>query len=286
MVSDDVDQASVRISIGDPLGGRLNLISQTPASSTSDESVEETPPPRTPEPSLPAVLQTFSTPSPVFGSSANISSPLPKASLQRSSQRAFTSNAFSAFAGSTSPFSGFKTVSTSGKPAWMTADISTSKNDVSERSNAADEDSPSLVTPSNHVLDAAIVASKTAIEHITGEENEDVSSELKGVKLFIKRGNKAFSEGMVGHVKLLSDKKTQEQRVLLRREPLWQVSMNIRMHPTVRCIFDAGENVLRLILKEAIEQKDVPSQDWKHEVVVYALKVNITLPSPQFTPSD
>lgn len=154
----------------------------------------------------------------------------------------------------------------------MTADISTSKNDVSERSNAADEDSPSLVTPSNHVLDAAIVASKTAIEHITGEENEDVSSELKGVKLFIKRGNKAFSEGMVGHVKLLSDKKTQEQRVLLRREPLWQVSMNIRMHPTVRCIFDAGENVLRLILKEAIEQKDVPSQDWKHEVVVYALK--------------
>lgn len=49
--------------------------------------------------------------------------------------------------------------------------------------------------------------------------------------------------------------------------------MNVRLHPSVRCAFDAEENVLRLILKEPIEQENVPQQDWATEVVVYALKV-------------
>lgn len=49
--------------------------------------------------------------------------------------------------------------------------------------------------------------------------------------------------------------------------------MNVRMNPTVRCIFDEEENVLRLVLKEFIEEENVPQKDWKGEVAIYALKV-------------
>lgn len=49
--------------------------------------------------------------------------------------------------------------------------------------------------------------------------------------------------------------------------------MNVRMNPTVRCIFDEEENVLRLVLKEFIEEENVPQKDWKGEIAVYALKV-------------
>lgn len=48
---------------------------------------------------------------------------------------------------------------------------------------------------------------------ITGEEDEDVEMELKGVKLFTKRGDKPFAEGVVGHVKLLADRTTLEERL-------------------------------------------------------------------------
>jgi len=88
--------------------------------------------------------------------------------------------------------------------------------------------------------------------HITGEEEEDVELELKGVKLFVKRGNKSFSDGMLGHVKLLSNRTTLDERILFRREPLWKVSMNIRVQPSVRCSFISEENVLRIVLKEAV----------------------------------
>jgi len=37
--------------------------------------------------------------------------------------------------------------------------------------------------------------------------------ELKGVKLFTKRGNKSFAEGVVGHLKLLSNRTTLEERI-------------------------------------------------------------------------
>ena len=53
---------------------------------------------------------------------------------------------------------------------------------------------------------------------ITGEEEEDVESELKGVKLFVKRGDKSFSDGMLGHVKLLSNRTTLNERI---REPIF-----------------------------------------------------------------
>jgi len=65
--------------------------------------------------------------------------------------------------------------------------------------------------------------------------------------------------------------------LVFRREPLWKVSMNLRMHPTVRCTYEAEENVLRLILQELVEQTNVPQEDWKKEIVVYALKVCCSL---------
>lgn len=40
----------------------------------------------------------------------------------------------------------------------------------------------------------------------TGEEDEDVEAELKGVKLFLKRGRKEFTDGMYGHIKILTQK--------------------------------------------------------------------------------
>lgn len=48
---------------------------------------------------------------------------------------------------------------------------------------------------------------------MTGEEGEQVEMELKGLKLFVKRGSNAFSEGIFGHIKLLSNLETQEQRL-------------------------------------------------------------------------
>ena len=48
---------------------------------------------------------------------------------------------------------------------------------------------------------------------ITGEEEEDVELELKSVKLFVKRGDKSFSDGMMGHIKVLSNRKTLDERI-------------------------------------------------------------------------
>jgi hypothetical protein len=60
---------------------------------------------------------------------------------------------------------------------------------------------------------------------------------------------------------------------VFRREPLWKVSMNVRMHPTVRCTYEAEENVVRLILQELVEQPNIAQEDRNKEIVVYALKV-------------
>ena len=67
--------------------------------------------------------------------------------------------------------------------------------------------------------------------------------------------------------------------------------MNIRVHPTVRCSFIAEENVVRIVLKEAVggssssaeessesqagtrDRDAVQSENRNQEVVVYALKV-------------
>lgn len=51
---------------------------------------------------------------------------------------------------------------------------------------------------------------------VTGEEDESISSELKGVKLFVKRGRKEFTDGNFGHIKIL----TQNERTRLRKSML------------------------------------------------------------------
>lgn len=48
---------------------------------------------------------------------------------------------------------------------------------------------------------------------MSGEEGEEVEAELKGAKLFVKRGQREFSSGMLGHVKLLKDKDSEEERL-------------------------------------------------------------------------
>ena len=64
--------------------------------------------------------------------------------------------------------------------------------------------------------------------------------------------------------------------------------MNIRVHPAVRCSFIAEENVVRIVLKEAVggssssaeeessesQAGTVQSENKNQEVVVYALKVH------------
>ncbi|KAF9257340.1 hypothetical protein L218DRAFT_114119 [Marasmius fiardii PR-910] len=103
--------------------------------------------------------------------------------------------------------------------------------------------------------------------HTTGEENEEVLSEARGVKLFVKRGSKEFSDSILGHVKLLSS--GDRKRLVFRREPLWQVTMNTWLSPSVRCTIDE-ENVLRVIGIEG------------SEVVVYALKPGRGCPKQDF----
>ena len=141
----------------------------------------------------------------------------------------------------------------------------------------------------------------------------------------MKRGDKSFSDGMIGHIKLLSNRTTLDERIcefrfvgppltlisssffflayfisVFRREPLWKVSMNIRVQPTVRCSFVAEENVLRIVLKEVIggtgnvgSSAAADSSDSQagsgdatpQEVVVYALKVRFER-SLSFLPLD
>lgn len=63
--------------------------------------------------------------------------------------------------------------------------------------------------------------------------------------------------------------------LVFRREPLWKVSMNVRVQPAVRCTFDSEDNVLRIVLKEAVEDSDGPAATRPQELVVYALKVRL-----------
>jgi hypothetical protein len=62
---------------------------------------------------------------------------------------------------------------------------------------------------------------------------------------------------------------------VFRREPLWQVSVNIGLNPLVRCTFDEEAFALRLILKEPVDQPNVPLEQRSSEVVIYVIKVNM-----------
>jgi hypothetical protein len=60
---------------------------------------------------------------------------------------------------------------------------------------------------------------------------------------------------------------------VFRREPLWKVSMNVRMHATVRCTFDPQENILRVALKELPEKSASEEGAPIPHTVIYAFKV-------------
>ncbi|KAF8888078.1 hypothetical protein BD779DRAFT_1525483 [Infundibulicybe gibba] len=176
-----------------------------------------------------------------------------------------TPRGFAAFAGSTSPFASSISSAKVNRSPWAEKAFNLHSPNEPDSSPAASRP----VNPVEAFTDSQESPSKPAHTHVTGEENEEVELELKGVKLFIKRGSKGFSEGLVGHVKVLSDKslKSSGERILFRREPLWKVSMNVRLQPAVRCTLDEEENVLRLILTEPASREGDA-----REIVVYAMK--------------
>ncbi|KAJ6581134.1 hypothetical protein B0H19DRAFT_494867 [Mycena capillaripes] len=182
--------------------------------------------------------------------------------------RSTMSPAFANFAGSSSPFFSMSPsndgTSVASKPIWASTATVAAEGTGSD----AGESEEKAVSP------PALIAVKTptaAIQpHSTGEEEEDIALELKGVKLYVKRGEDNFSGGMIGHIKLLSHKTTLSKRLLFRREPLWKVSMNVRMQPTVRCTYDAQENILRVALKELPDKWE--SECTTPQTVIYAFK--------------
>ncbi|KAL0579514.1 hypothetical protein V5O48_002507 [Marasmius crinis-equi] len=175
----------------------------------------------------------------------------------------FTSSpgAFASFASSGSAFKTF-TASTA-RPAW-----SDGNGQGISLSNANEDSSALAPALALETKPDSPTAHQPNFTHVTGEENETILSELKNVKVFIKRGAKEFSDGMLGHIKLLSDKNQEKERLIFRREPLWQVTMNTRLSPSVRCTFEEEECVLRVILAESTEGEG----KGKREIVVYALK--------------
>ncbi|KAI5995657.1 hypothetical protein EDD15DRAFT_2255433 [Pisolithus albus] len=174
--------------------------------------------------------------------------------------KTLSSNPFSAFANSGSPFAtysnpngpaGHANQGERTTPAWR------QKKDDSEI--RSDNSTQKLTSSPNG--------------HTTGEEDEVVISDLKGAKLFIKRGRKEFTSGMYGHVKLLSyksDASEGKEDKVFRRDPLGQVSMNVALRPTVRCHFDEPESILRVILKEP---QVTVGEEVKEDIVIYAFKV-------------
>ncbi|KAF5309801.1 hypothetical protein D9611_013587 [Ephemerocybe angulata] len=202
----------------------------------------------------------------VFGSPSTFGSP------------AFGAKAFSAFAGSAGAF---------GSPAgpklafggvgWNLHANSPAPEGKSEEAEAEEvkEDGEGEVDEDGHAIGAVKVRNSAVgkVAHVTGEEAERVKHEVKGVKLFVRRGSGPFASGMVGVVKVLVDRKSGGERLLFRREPLWQVSMNVKLGGAVRCTYESEENALRLVLKEPVaSSSSSESQEKKLELVVYALK--------------
>ncbi|KAF9038675.1 hypothetical protein BJ165DRAFT_407225 [Panaeolus papilionaceus] len=177
---------------------------------------------------------------------------------------------FAAFAGSSSPFTSKVHETATTKSIW-TVDVGLPSQQVEPESNAVDSfaalfDSPECALTSTKSATSIL---PTTYKHVTGEEDESVDAELKGVRLFVKRGNKGFGDGVAGQVKILTNNETSGQRILFRREPLLKISMNVRVGAAVRCTYTPEENVVRLVLKEAVESEGGLE---KQELVIYAIK--------------
>ncbi|KAG2137567.1 uncharacterized protein EDB93DRAFT_1253578 [Suillus bovinus] len=189
--------------------------------------------------------------------------------------------AFSSFANTKSPFTKYSNTpfpsSTSAfAPAWRCGESRTPNFPVDNAHVPCPNDNALSPSP-NEVAEtssagalgdrAQASTSSKVSSLVTGEEDESVSSELKGVKIFIKRGRKEFTNGNFGHIKVLTQ--NERTRLLFRRDPLGQVSMNVALRSAVRCHYDTGENILRVVL---MEQVAVEGKEPKDEVVIYALK--------------
>ncbi|KAG0698198.1 hypothetical protein DFH29DRAFT_1003076 [Suillus ampliporus] len=189
--------------------------------------------------------------------------------------------AFSSFANIKSPFTKysntpFPSSASTSTPAWRCGESRTPAVPVENAPAPCPNDHAFAPSP-NEVVEASSASAlgdrvqastaPKASSLITGEEDESISTELKGVKLFIKRGRREFTDGNFGHIKVLTQ--NERARLLFRRDPLGQVSMNVALRPAVRCHYDAGENILRVVL---MEQVAVEGKEPKDEVAIYALK--------------
>ncbi|GJF00286.1 hypothetical protein PsYK624_165700 [Phanerochaete sordida] len=197
------------------------------------------------------------------------------------------SDAFAAFAGTASAFAAAQAGQ---QPAWYRGGagpaVAESTEDPSAPSSTAASDSmpesavrdevwqpnAAVALPAGSPEDDPLAASawtKSTHVVVTGEEDEDVKVELKGAKLFVKRGSGDFTTAMIGHMKLLSHRADKSERLVFRREPVWKVSMSVGLCPAVRCSFDEDQGILRVTLKETISDIG-PAAD--QQVVLYALK--------------
>ncbi|KAI1790265.1 hypothetical protein LXA43DRAFT_1017215 [Ganoderma leucocontextum] len=167
------------------------------------------------------------------------------------------SSAFSAFTGQRSAFAN-SCVGPQRVPVWSTS---------TSGSVSIFGDAPADSTSSDaNALAASTQSTAIAQKVLTGEEDEEVGREMKGAKVFIKRGDRDFCEGILGNVKFLKHKETGEHRILFRRESVWKVTMSVRLRPTVRCSFDEAQGALRVTLKEPIEDTQ------QEQLVIYVLK--------------
>ncbi|KAH7927357.1 hypothetical protein BV22DRAFT_1031968 [Leucogyrophana mollusca] len=185
------------------------------------------------------------------------------------------SSAFAAFATANSHYAVSASTASSSlqTPIWRRSTSPAKSNDIDSDSSSETLVGASPRPKSNAIEESrqnsSIITTLNKPEgfQVTGEEDETVEAELKGVRLFTKRGAKDFTD-MYGHIKILSNAQSLKDRLLFRRDPLGQVSMNVSLLPTVRCAYDAEDNVLRIILKEqaGLEGRQAES------VVIYALK--------------
>ncbi|KXN86205.1 hypothetical protein AN958_10393 [Leucoagaricus sp. SymC.cos] len=242
----------------------------TPIVSSTEEKSETAEIPRveatSPEPIARGIPEPSEQPA-AFGKTSAFT---PVASFQKISHRehitsSFAARGFADFAGDKSPFGSFTalraTPKKSGRPAWLSDD--TVETSGRSESNADVEE---------HVLTQAKASAKLAIDQATGEENENIEVELKGVRLYVKRGDRPFAEGIAGHCKVLKDRTSRQERLLFRREPLWKISMNVRLGPSTRCTWDAAENVLRIVTQEPKSDVTTTETSKSSEIVVYAMK--------------
>ncbi|KAL1740905.1 hypothetical protein HDZ31DRAFT_67455 [Schizophyllum fasciatum] len=248
----------------------------TPATETSMKAAAEpTPASQASALAKPASATKPAPPSPQGSSAARPKTPeTPKPTPAR--------RGFAAFAGSASPFATLSTPKggSGSVPVWASpnaaADNCSPPAWVSPTSSAwanRETGSPSVKEPV--ALVPQVYAAPVAQSHSTGEEDEEPTSEIRGVRLYTKHGAKGFSDGVVGTMKVLRHKETQKQRLLFRRDPLWQVTMNVRVQENMRCAYDAQERVVRIVARH-LSDEGVP------EIVVYAMKPTRACPKDKF----